>query len=102
MNITYQDGTSETGAQAARRVREEGALYRGFYCDALDHRCLLGVLEGWSYSGGDWLSYGTQLTSESADMLLTAGLNAGANDAFVGTPEQRCEHFAALLDALDK
>ena len=94
------NGTCEiTSAELAAEIRREGRLGVVAVRDRKGMRpmrCLYGVL--WDYRGPD--NPCRIFSADSWDQMTTLGLRAVDNDAFVGTPEERCEYFAALLEAL--
>ena len=95
ITLHFKDGAEMTSQEAAALLRKEGRLGIGHYCDLNGLRCLTGGLENHSIGKeGGWLEQDTVLD------LFSKGLDARANDDFVGTPEERCEHFARLFEQL--
>ncbi len=104
--VTILEGTAQgptTTQELAAEIRREGRLYRG--CSARKYkyapngvaRCLIGVLR--NASPGD-IAGTYHLTYTSAVDLRNYGIAASNNDRFKGTPAQRCEHFAKILEAI--
>ena len=95
ITLHFNNGTEITSQEAAALLRKEGRLGTGHYYDLNGLRCLVGVLENHSIEeNGRWFERDTVVD------LFSKGLDTSANDAFAGTPEERCEHFAQLFEQL--
>ena len=85
-----------TSVELAAELRREGRLGTKMMRDYDGTRCLHGVML-------DYRGQATLCRAFSIDSYMkihALGLSTEANDNFVGTPEERCEYFAALLEAL--
>ena len=90
----------QTTEALAALVRAEGRLGTEWYLDAdTGLRCFWGVVENWMVVKGD-RTRSRMLEGEDAATLWQAGLDAADNDAFQGTPEQRAEWAARVLESL--
>jgi hypothetical protein len=85
--IHFRDASSITNEEAAVLMETEGRLGRGRSIDNNGLRCGAGVLV---HSGelGRW------------PFLEKPSAVVGPNDAFDGTPEERCTHMAAFFRSL--
>ena len=85
-----------TSVELAAELRREGRLGTNELLDREGLRCLLGVMVDYRGRDGPCRIFSTGWTGR----MRALGLDPPANDGFVGTPEERCEHFAKLLEAL--
>ena len=85
-----------TSVELAAELRHEGRLGVGVLRDSEGVRCLRGFL--WDYR--EPATPCRLFSDDSRERIRTLGLDHVANDNFVGTPEERCAYFAALLEAL--
>lgn len=96
ITLHFKDRTEITSQEAAALLRKERQLGTGSFYNEKRLRCLYGVLEDYGRSDGP----GRLLTVATSHALSSKGLGVPDNDAFVGTPEERCEHFAQLFEQL--
>ena len=88
-----------TSRELADELRREGVLTVGLLVERDDDsRCLWELL--WNIRLRDRWEQRRYFTDESLTRLRSYGLTITANDAFVGTPEERCAHFVGILEEL--
>ena len=96
----YGKNCPATTEELAALIRAEKRLGRGHYF-ANGLRCAYGVLLDCGKDGAVITPIVmNRLTSECTEALGDAGFSTFANDNFVGTPEERCEHMAQILDRI--
>jgi hypothetical protein len=99
MKVDFYGGLSLTTQELAEEVRKEGKLYRYKVCNEVGERCVLGVIEDWDVSS-PWRLGGPRRTAlvKGNPFFDELGKLTVANDEFKGTPEERCEYMAGILE----
>ena len=106
MLLRYENGATRTTEELAKLIREEGKLIIGIYSITEENtrlRCAFGVIEEWENGtfpvrliANSW----AKLWKEINIRYNVANGIISVNDNFVGTPEERMEYIASILEAL--
>lgn len=105
MIINFTDGSSITTQQAADLIRAEGELGSLFLVTRAGLRCAMGVIQNAYLSPADTERYPVNQRPMTfmSERELKAELGESVhrlNDAFTGTPAQRAEYMAKLMEAI--
>ena len=87
----------ETTQELADELEREKRLGVSAYTDSTGLRCLWGFIGGWRHTFGDERR---RLRPTSERSLWGMGLSTSDNDAFLGTPEERCREMVRRLRAI--
>ena len=103
MELTWKDGYKPgpaTTQDLADEVEAEGQLgAHQFISRKSGRRCLWGTI-GDCYLTSDGTFFHRQLSQASLNGLQRLQLSTRENDAFIGTPEERCAEMVRRLRAI--